>query len=167
MNTPRASVQNNHMISFTPQQVLKGDPETLLDWQKRWPNFSPTELMSKGDGSLVVNYEALDKLQRLRTAWRRPMRILSAYRDPAHNTRVGGAAKSLHMQGRAFDIEFVGTNDAQIVSFIFYAVKAHFTGFGLYLDRPRPFLHIDTGAHRTWQSGQSRLDDTDDVTEVN
>jgi len=59
-----------------------------------------------------------------------------------------------------------GMSDAAVVSFIFYATKAGFTGFGMYLDRATPFIHIDTGSHRTWQTGQSRLDDTDDVTEL-
>jgi len=157
---------NNHRVEFTAKAIAANDPEHLLNWQQRWPNFSPGELASKGDGSLVVNYKALDALQQLRTMWRRPMIIGSAYRDPAHNERVGGAKASLHMQGRAFDVRMEGYSDAAVVSFLFYAIKAGFNGFGLYLDRPTPFIHIDTGSHRTWQSGQSRLDDTDDVTEI-
>ena len=33
-----------------------------------------------------------------------PLRILSAYRSPDHNRKVGGARKSQHVQGRAIDI---------------------------------------------------------------
>lgn len=160
------SVQNNYMIDFTPQQVAKGDPEHLLNWQQRWPNFSPNELASKDDGSLRVNYKALDALQQLRTMWRRPMLIGSAYRTAKHNSAVGGAPQSLHLTARAYDVSMRGYSDAATVSFIYYATVAGFTGFGLYLDRPNPFIHIDTGSHRTWQTGQSRLDDTDDVGEL-
>lgn len=33
-----------------------------------------------------------------------PITVLSAYRTPAHNARVGGAPKSQHVQGRALDL---------------------------------------------------------------
>lgn len=160
------TIDNKYSQYFSPAQVAKGDPEHLLNWQERYPHFGVNELRSRGDGSLLVNYEALKRLEILRVMWRRPMHITSAYRDVDWNRRVGGSKASLHMQGRAFDIGMHGYNDASVVSFVFYAVKAGFTGFGLYLDRDTPFIHIDTGQHRTWQSGQSRLDDTDDVTEI-
>jgi len=160
------SVQNSHQVFFTSAAIAKGDPEHLLNWQQRWPNFSPNELASRDGGGLLVNYKALDALQQLRTMWRMPMVIGSAYRTQDHNKRVGGAEKSLHLQGRAFDVSMRGRSDASVVSFIYYATKAGFTGFGMYLDRPSPFIHLDTGSHRTWQTGQSRLDDTDDVGEL-
>lgn len=156
----------NYAMHFTAAEVAKAEPEHLLNWLSRWPNFSWNEIACKGDGTLMVNYKAMDCLQSLRRRWGRPITISSGFRSPAYNARVGGAAKSLHMQGRAFDIPMKGYSDAAVVSFIFHAVQAGFTGFGMYLDRPTPFIHIDTGAHRTWQSGQSRLDDTDDVTEI-
>lgn len=154
-------------VFFSAEAIRKGDPEHLLNWQEKFPNFSPSELACKHCGALLANYRSLEALQRLRTMWRRPMVITSGYRCPVHNQRVGGASKSLHLQGRAFDVKMGAYNDAAVVSFLFYAVKAGFTGFGLYLsEEPNGFLHIDTGAHRTWQKGQSRLDDTDDVTEI-
>lgn len=159
-------VQNNYAFHFTAAEVHRGDPLHVLDWLTRWPNFSPTELASRGNGELLINYKALDSLQRLRTNWRRPLTVTSAFRDPEYNKRVGGASKSKHLTGQAFDINMKGQSDAAVVSFIYYAVRAGFTGFGLYLDRAVPFIHIDTGPHRVWQSGQSRLDDTDDVTEI-
>lgn len=159
-------IANNYAMHLTPSDIAKGHYEGLLNWQQRWPNFTPNELASKDTGELLVNYKALDALQSLRTMWRRPIVVTSAFRTASHNARVGGAAKSKHLTGQAFDIKMQGLADSGVVSFIYYAVKAGFTGFGLYLDRPVPFIHIDTGSPRTWQSGQSRLDDTDDVDEV-
>lgn len=158
-------IGNNYMVQFNRDQIERGDPELLLGWKARWPNFTPQELASKGNGGLIAHYKALDALQYLRGMWKRPMHVTSAYRDAAYNEIVGGAAKSLHLTGRAFDIS-MPYSDAAVVSFFYYAGIAGFRGFGLYLDRPRPFVHIDIGMHRTWQSGQSRLDDTDDVTEM-
>lgn len=160
------SVNNAYSVHFTTKALSQGDPETLLNWSERWPNFTPRELASKGNGELLVNYKALDALQKLRRMWRQPMYIGSAYRDPLHNERVGGAPQSLHMQGRAFDIKTQGWADSKVVSFVYYATLAGFTGFGMYLDRATPFIHIDTGPHRTWQTGQSRLDDRDDIGEL-
>ena len=139
----------NHNITFTAAQVAKADPHHLLNWDSRWPNSTPNELACNGDGSLMVNFKALDNLQHLRTMWRRPMIIGSAYRSPKYNQEVGGAPKSLHMQGRAYDVRMGGYSDAAVVSFLYHATLAGFSGFGLYLDRPTPFIHIDTGGHRT------------------
>lgn len=154
-----------YQMKFDASQIAAGHPETFLKWSERWPNFTPSEIASHGDGSLIVNMAAMDCLQRLRLSWKRPMVISSGYRDPAWNTRVGGAPKSYHMQGMAFDVR-MNASDAGVVSFIYHATKAGFRGFGLYLDRETPFIHVDTGIPRTWQSGQSRLDDRDDTTEL-
>lgn len=51
-----------------------------------------------------INEEALDKLQALRDRLREPLIVRSAYRSPAHNRAVGGAPRSKHMGGTAFDI---------------------------------------------------------------
>lgn len=155
-----------YKMTFTRDGIAKGDPEALLNWKERWPNFTPLELSSRGNGSLTINLEALDALQRLRNSWKRPLVITSAYRDEFYNAQVGGAKSSLHMQGRAFDIKVDGWNDAAVIMLIYYATKAGFNGFGIYLDRVVPFVHVDTGKPRSWQAGQSRLDDTDDVTEI-
>lgn len=142
------------------------DALDLKEWRTMSRYFTPHELKSKGNGDLLVNWDALGALNLLRQYWGAPIHLNSAYRDPMHNTRVGGAKDSLHMQGRAFDVRVDRWSDAQVVLFVHHATQAGFRGFGLYLDRASPFLHIDTGAARSWQTGQSRLDDTDDTTEV-
>ena len=40
----------------------------------------------------------------IRGAWGGPLHVVSGYRTAEHNTRVGGAQHSQHMEGRAFDI---------------------------------------------------------------
>lgn len=35
----------------------------------------------------------------------RPIRVLSAYRSPAHNRAIGGARHSQHVEGRALDLK--------------------------------------------------------------
>lgn len=111
----------------------------------RWPDFSPAEIACRGSGKLRINEDALDKLQALRTTLARPMIVNSGYRSKEHNKRVGGAAQSMHLEGKAFDISMA---NHEPVSFIAAARAAGFRGIGTY---PRSnFIHIDTGPTRAW-----------------
>jgi zinc D-Ala-D-Ala carboxypeptidase len=111
----------------------------------RWASFSPRELACKGTGKLLVNEDALDKLQALRDRLRKPLILTSAYRSPEHNRRVGGAKASKHLQGIAFDVRMDNHDPHEFEA---AARAAGFTGFGYY---PKSgFMHIDTGPARTW-----------------
>lgn len=105
----------------------------------RWPNFSLREMASRGDGSIRIECEALDKLQRLRSLWGGPLTVNSAYRDPRYNRRVGGAPLSQHKKGRAFDISVRGMSADQRERLRAFAVAAGFRAFGGY----NTFLHVD------------------------
>ena len=116
-------------------------PETL--W--RWKNFSPAEIACRGTGQLKLHPEALDKLQALRDRLGKPLIVRSAYRSPQHNRNVGGAPRSKHMDGTAFDIA-MGNHDP--VAFEAAAREVGFLGFGYY---PRSgFMHVDLGPARVW-----------------
>jgi hypothetical protein len=113
------------------------------DW--RWPSFSPREIASKGEGELLVDDHAMDKLQALRDALGKPLILTSAYRSPKHNKRVGGAKNSRHMQGDAFDVRMDNHDPHEFEA---AARKIGFTGFGYY---PKSgFMHIDLGPARSW-----------------
>lgn len=107
----------------------------------RWANFSPAEIACRGSGSIKVNEDALDCLQALRDLLGKPMIVLSGYRSPEHNRRVGGARASKHMEGAAFDIAMANHDPA---AFEAAARKAGFLGFrflpslGLLAYRSRP-----------------------------
>ena len=74
----------------------------------------------------------------------KPIRVLSAYRTPAHNARVGGSRYSEHVQGRALDLappagisvldfaELINTRAGHLDSWI--------RGIGVYAG----FVHVDT-----------------------
>lgn len=70
----------------------------------RWPNFSPAEIACRGTVKLLINATALDRLQALRDRLGKPLIVRSAYRSPEHNSAVGGATRSKHLDGAAFDI---------------------------------------------------------------
>jgi zinc D-Ala-D-Ala carboxypeptidase len=104
--------------------------------RKRWPNFLPEEFDCKGTGKYFHNPELLDYVQTLRTRVGRPFSINSAYRDPEHNRRVGGATKSQHLLGNAVDIALEGHDRKQLLRMAI-DLGAKGIGFG------RTFLHVD------------------------
>ena len=81
---------------------------------------------------------------------RREMRLISAYRSPLRNhlMRWGGrrvASQSLHMDGRAADIQVVGIPPYLVRNFAYSLSRG---GVGYY--RRRHFIHVDVGPLRTW-----------------
>ena len=120
---------------------FKAVPDSI--W--KWPSFSPREMACKGTGKLVIDTDAMDKLQGLRDLLGKPLIITSAYRSPEHNRAVGGAKKSKHMEGIAFDVR-MDNHDPDL--FAAAAREVGFKGFGFY---PKSgFMHIDTGPERSW-----------------
>lgn len=107
-----------------------------------WKHFTAQEIASHGDGSILVVPTALDRLEALRDRLGRQLVILSAYRDPLHNARVGGAPLSQHKRGVAFDIWLDGDREELLIR----ARACGFTGYGIY----RTFTHIDCGPARQW-----------------
>lgn len=93
----------------------------------RWPSFSQAEIACRGTGKLLVNAPALDKLQALRNRLGKPLIVRSAYRSPEHNRAVGGATRSKHMNGAAFDIAM---SNHDPVAFEAAAREVGFLGFG-------------------------------------
>lgn len=54
------------------------------------------------DGRVFRLAEVFENIRRI---YGKPITILSAYRTPEHNRRVGGARNSMHVQGRALDLK--------------------------------------------------------------
>lgn len=129
------------MSTITTFNNWRDVPESV--W--RWNNFSPSEIACRGSGSLRINEEALDKLQALRDRLGKPLIVRSAYRSQAHNRAVGGAPRSKHLDGAAFDIAMANHDP---VEFEAAARAVGFLGFGFY---PRSgFIHVDLGPARQW-----------------
>lgn len=132
-------------------------PKLYNRWQDvpaaawRWPNFSPQEIACKGTGSVLVDEDALDKLQALRNKLGRPLIITSAYRSPSHNRAVGGASGSMHLKGRAFDVVMSNHNPA---TFEAAATQSGFRGIGHY--PASNFMHIDDRAAAVRWKGTGR-----------
>ena len=105
----------------------------------RWPNFSPAEIACRGTGKLLINEPALDKLQALRDRLAKPLIVRSAYRSPAHTQAIGGAPRSRHLDGAAFDIAMTNHDP---VAFEEAARAVGFKGLGLYPES----IRVDQGS---------------------
>lgn len=95
-----------------------------------------------------INAGATEKVMliRLAKALGQTLTVNCAYRSPAYNAGTPGAApRSLHMSGKAFDISMRTASFSREI-FINTARSVGFSGFGFY----PTFIHIDTGAPRTW-----------------
>jgi len=77
--------------------------------------------------------------------------VISGYRSPETNAKLhersaGVAQRSLHMQGRAIDVRMAGIDCADLAAL---AESLRRGGVGYY--RASDFVHLDTGAFRTWR----------------
>ena len=77
--------------------------------------------------------------------------VISGYRSPQTNARLherstGVAQRSLHIEGRAIDVRMAGIDCADLAA---HALDLKRGGVGYY--RASDFVHLDTGAFRTWR----------------
>ena len=108
-----------------------------------WEFFKPQEVACHGTGRLLIVPEFLDRIDLLRRMLGSPIRLLSGYRSPYHNARVGGAVFSRHLKADAGDLSTVGLDRKELLRL---ARSVGFTGMGYY----NTFLHIDLGRPREW-----------------
>lgn len=102
------------------------------------PHFSSWEFRSRDGSYKRPPATFIAKLEALRRRIGRPLPILSGYRSPADNRRVGGARSSRHLVGDAADIP-VG------LVHVDQAVGAGFTGIGV---RDGWVVHVDERPRR-------------------
>ncbi len=74
-------------------------------------HFTFMEFRSKGNGWIKVHRDLVRALDQYRQRYG-PTEIVSAYRDPLHNTKVGGARNSQHLYGNAADISPIASFNA-------------------------------------------------------
>ena len=72
----------------------------------------------------------------------KPIKVLSAYRSPEHNRKIGGARHSQHMQGRALDLRPPKGMTAKKMYNIIKELSKTFKSIGG-IGRYRNFVHVD------------------------
>lgn len=118
-------------------------------------NFSLDEYKCNDGSEVPTKYlgnvqKNMDNLQVLRDTLGVPIIILSAYRSPSHNTKVGGATNSLHLRAMATDIKVPGFTPKEVANEIEQLIaKGKMTqgGIGIY----STFTHYDVrGTKARW-----------------
>tara|TARA_Y100001963_G_C6748068_1_gene432629 strand:- start:1216 stop:1614 length:399 start_codon:yes stop_codon:yes gene_type:complete len=126
-------------------------------------NFILSEFKCK-DGSdvpdsMLDNVKLLAKnLQVLRDEIGKPIRVISGYRSPKYNRKIGGARKSQHMTAKAADIKIKGMTPAEVKRTIVRLIKEGKMmsgGIGLY----RTFTHYDVRGRNARWYGRGVKDD--------
>ncbi len=101
--------------------------------------------------NLVENVQKLaNNLQVLRDTIDKPIYVVSGYRNPTYNKRIGGAKRSYHMKAMAADIRVNGMSPKAIKAAIEILItegKMEQGGIGLY----NTFVHYDNrGRKARW-----------------
>ena len=109
-------------------------------------DFNRSEFGCKGKAckklgcrDIAVDYELLKILEDIRTTFDQPVTITSAYRCTMHNAAVKGSRKSMHLTGKAADIQVKNVSPQDIQKYLRNQYKGKY-GIGSY----DTFTHIDT-----------------------
>lgn len=120
-------------------------PESLVDMNHILRDY-------RTDKATEIDTELFDLLHSIRTNLdsNKPFHIISGYRSPGTNTMLRGhssgvAKKSLHMEGKAIDINLPGRNLSELKK---VAMNLKQGGVGYYPDSN--FVHVDVGRVRSW-----------------
>ena len=111
-----------------------------MDWSKV-PNFKASEFNCSHCGKNEMQLEFMLKLQALRNAYGKPMRITSGYRCKDHPIEAKKAQPGAHASGCAADI---GVDGADAHRLLGLAWAAGFTGVGVNQKGTGRFIHLDT-----------------------
>ena len=93
--------------------------------------------------------EFMERLQRLRLEFGKPMRITSGYRCPSHPIEAKKTAPGPHSTGLACDVGVQGADAHQLLGL---ALAQGFKGIGVQQKGEGRFLHLDlmTEQGRLW-----------------
>lgn len=128
--TPRKPVSSTATLLGQRSRVRR-DIVQKVHFQDDTPDRClPTELMN-------VIYDVAEKFGEVQ--------ILSTFRDPERNRRVGGAPRSFHLRCQAIDFRVMGPHRDGLLNYL--EARDDVGGLKRY---PLGFYHVDTGPRRTW-----------------
>lgn len=120
-------------------------------------NFNLKEFQCNDGSPVPDNYmcnvrDLCENLQVLRDHIGKPIVVISGYRSPEYNTKIGGAKKSQHMLAKAADIIVSGMTSLEVRNTIIQLIKdgkMKKGGVGIY----PTFTHYDVrGFNARWGS---------------
>lgn len=121
-----------------PRSQIKGPSEHLFWIELDCKDGTPYPIAFISDGRV---YKLAQVFEFIRGLYDKPIVVLSAYRTPAHNKKIGGARNSQHLEGRALDLK---PPKGVSVARFYYDIRAHMKEFEIKgLGRYKTFVHVD------------------------
>ena len=112
----------------------------MMDWNTS-AYFNQHEFTCSHTGKCDMDSNFINKLNELRVAFGKPMRITSGFRDVTHPIEAKKSAPGAHTTGQAADIA-VSREDA--FDLLSLALTRGFTGIGIQQKGSGRFIHLDT-----------------------
>ena len=130
----------NNAESAVKELSMKKDGNTYIS-----RNFKVSEFRCKdGSDKILIDVDFVQsKLQAIRDHFGAPVTVNSGYRTESYNKKVGGATKSYHMTGQAFDIVVKGHTPAEVAR---YTQSLDVKGIIQY----NSFVHVDSREVKYW-----------------
>ncbi|MEL6375135.1 MAG: D-Ala-D-Ala carboxypeptidase family metallohydrolase [Pseudomonadota bacterium] len=118
--------------------------------QHAWTYSAKVKRSAKLLADRGLDADAKARFGRVNAAWvargHDPLVITSGYRSPEENARVGGAKRSQHLRGLAFDVYVYFLSRQERRALIQLAQAHGFRGFGVGWTT----IHMDRGRRRAW-----------------
>lgn len=132
---------------------LKADGEKYLS-----KNFKVKEFRCKdGSDKVLIDTELVELLQKIRDFFGKAVTITSAYRTATYNQKIGGAAKSQHINGTAADIKVAGVDPLMVTRYA-EMLMPDSGGIGYYYADSN-FTHVDVRTSKArWKNGAGSTD---------
>jgi len=109
-----------------------------FDWGKY---FNRGEFECSHTHTCEMDQNFIDKLNKLREEYGKPLTINSGYRSPEHPIEYVKKTPGAHASGKACDINIARGEALKLLKL---AIKLEFTGFGINQKADNRFLHLDT-----------------------
>lgn len=111
-------------------------------WDK-YPNFSKAEFECKHTGENNMQHEFMEKLQKLRTIYGKPMTITSGFRSVKHPIEAAKKSRAAGEHTRGMCADIACTNGQDRFLLVKMALELGFTRIGI----AKNFLHIGLGGN--------------------
>ena len=108
------------------------------------PHFQVKEFACKdGNDKIIIDTDVVELAELGRCYFNARGIILSAYRTPQYNEKVGGKSSSFHLKGMALDLRYENVSPVAVALYFEYVLLKDKGGIGLY--KGQNFTHIDIG----------------------
>lgn len=105
------------------------------------PHFTAEEVACKCGCGMLPKQDFMDRAERLRVRFGKPLKVTSGARCPKHNAEVSHTGDDgPHTQGRALDFAIRGADALHLVD---CALEEGFTGIGISQKGDSRFVHVD------------------------